>query len=130
LSQYSRDRYNSYDYCARAKAFEWLLRIPEVLYVATRETLLAAAQQLAAKDAWESFHFAAMFSQFGDYAAEQAVLRSALAALPAEQRYDSFRRELGNLAAVAEANCHLCDGEVDLARQSMEAVQEIPDDVS
>ena len=128
LSQYSRDRYNSYEYCARANAFEWLFRIPQALYAATRAELLDAAQQLAAKDTWESLHFAALFSQFGDYPAEEVVLRAAAAALPAEQRYDSFRRELGNLATIAEANSRLCSGEVDSARRAMDAIQEIPDD--
>ncbi len=123
FSEYRRDSNNSYDYDSRSKMFAWLFRVPSPLYARVRSTLLEAAQKLAVKDVWESFHFAALFAQFGDYAAEQAVLTTALNSVPDEKRLDNSRKVLTNLATMAGVNACLVDGQTQRASDLMGTIQ-------
>lgn len=106
LGQHDRDRYNSYSY-DRKRMFEWLHELPKETFQRVAGDLLDSAKQLAERDAWESCHFASLFSWFGAFQQEREVLETVIQSLPQEARHDNFRGELNQLASNAAANVDL-----------------------
>jgi hypothetical protein len=107
LTKYDRDRYNSYESCHRAYMFEWLSQIPNSVYPSLRPQLVSAATALAQKDAWESLHFASIFSEHFDFDAEHDTLIAAQRGLEGERSSEQFANTLNQLASVAAANSKL-----------------------
>ena len=104
LSNYERDRYNTYQYQDRARFFDWLLRIPQPVYDKVQTDLADSAYKLAERDPWEVCHFAALFSRFGDHDIEAEVLRRASGALSGRKSIDTLQRALNRIRRAGMAN--------------------------
>ena len=111
LAYHDRDRYNYYGYSKRLLFFKWLHQLPAATYQSIADDLLASALQLAKRDAWESCHFASLFSHFRAFQYEQNVLETAANALPKEPRHEAFRTKLQQLAMIAAGNASLQTGD-------------------
>ncbi len=114
--------YHQHSFRKRAKMFEWLHQIPYTTYAHLKPVLLDAAQQVAAKYAWESYLFSSLFAKYGDYVEEETILKAAADSLDGEKRDEKFQRKLRNLQAVAAANACLQDQNLLVARQLLSQV--------
>ena len=112
LAYHDRDRYNYYGHSKRLRCFEWLHKLPAATYQSIADDLLVSALQLAKRDAWESYHFASLFSHFRAFQYEQNVLETAANALPEEPRREAFRIKLQQLAMIAAGNASLQTGDI------------------
>jgi hypothetical protein len=107
LARHDRDQLNYYGYSPRSRMFEWLHQLPVATYGRVADDLLVSARATAERDAWESCHFASLFSHFRAFRYEQSVLEAAATALSQEPRFESVRTTLLKLAAVAAGNLSL-----------------------
>ena len=112
LAYHDRDSYNYYGYSKRLLFFKWLHQLPAATYQIIADDLLASALQLAKRDAWESYHFASLFSHFRAFQYEQDVLETAANALPKEPRYEASLTKLQQLAMIAAGNASLQTGDI------------------
>ena len=115
LAIHDRDHYNYYGYSKRLRMFEWLHKLPEETYKNAADDLLASARKMAERDAWETCHFASLFSHFRMFRHEQSILEAIANALPEEPRYESFRTSLYQLAILAAGNEALQADKVEVA---------------
>jgi hypothetical protein len=116
LGRHDRDRFNHYTYSRRCRMFEWLHELPAETYQSVAGDLLASAKEMAERDAWESCHFASLFTHFRAFRYEQTVLETAANTLPEEPRHESFRASLQQLAMVAAGNAALQAGDTEAAK--------------
>jgi hypothetical protein len=107
LARHDRDHLNHYGDSPRSRMFEWLHQLPVATYERVADDLLASNRATAERDAWESCHFASLFSHFRAFRYEQSVLEAAANALSQEPRFESVRASLLKLAAVAAGNASL-----------------------
>jgi hypothetical protein len=107
LARHDRDHLNYYGHSPRGHVFEWLHQLPVATYGRVADDLLASAKAVAERDAFESCHFASLFSHFRAFRYEQSVLEAAANALSQELRFESVRATLLKLAAVAAGNASL-----------------------
>ena len=117
LARYHRDRYNHYGYSKRFRMFKWLHQLPVAAYQRVADDLLAAARQVAQRDAWEACHFASLFARFRMFRYEQCVLEAVANALPEEPRQETFRTSLHQLAMIADGNAALQTDDAGLAEK-------------
>ena len=115
LATHDRDHYNYYGHSERLRMFEWLHKLPEETYQNAADDLLASARKMAKRDAWETCHFASLFSHFRMFRYEQIVLEDIANALPKEPRHESFRTSLYQLAILAAGNAALQADKVEMA---------------
>ena len=111
LAHHDRDRSNYYGHSERLRFFKWLHQLPAATYQSIADDLLVSALQLAKRDAWESRHFASLFSHFRAFQYEQNVLETATNALAKEPRHEAFRTKLQQLAMIAAGNASLQTGD-------------------
>lgn len=122
LTDYERDKYNSFDHQQHARFFEWLHSIPQATFTTTREVLLTAARAVAKRDPWEACHFCSLFVRFNDHIAEQEILRTAKAATEGEKSEERFGTLLQNLAHAAAANSCKFAGQKDEAEAELRQI--------
>ena len=108
IAYHDRDRSNYYGHF---RFFKWLHQLPVATYQSIADDLLVSALQLAKRDAWESRHFASLFSHFRAFQYEQNVLETATNALAKEPRHEAFRTKLQQLAMIAAGNASLQTGD-------------------
>lgn len=125
LGYYTWDHCNSYEGSRRSEMFQWLHKIPYSVYLEAKPDLRKSAKELATKDAWESCHFASLFGQFGDYAAEQEILEIASNSISGEKRYEQVKERLDLLNTVATTNTHLQNGDFELATEAISEIKEL-----
>lgn len=115
LAMHNRDRLNSYSHSDRGWMFQWLHAMPQKAFVSAANDILERAKQHAAKDYWESWHFASLYSHFHLYAYERAVLEAACDGLPQEARNDKERERIATVIALVSANESLNRGDESVA---------------
>ena len=111
LAYHDRDRYNYDGHSERLRFFEWLHQLPAATYQLVADDLLDSAQKLAKRDAWESCHFANLFTRFCAFRYEQNVLETAANALPEEPRHKELCTKLQQFAMIAAGNASLQAGD-------------------
>ena len=124
LAIHDRDHYNYYGYSERLRMFEWLHKLPEETYQNVADDLLASARKMAKRDAWETCHFASLFSHFRMFRYEQIVLEDIANALPKEPRNESFRTSLYQLAMLAAGNEALQANKVEMADTCLSKIKD------
>ncbi|XCN71113.1 MAG: hypothetical protein Q3M24_12375 [Candidatus Electrothrix aestuarii] len=116
LGRCDRDRNNYYGHSRRGWMFNWLHRLPQSTFQQAAKELLTSACEMAKRDAWESCHFASLFSSFGAFREEQIILAAAAHSLSDEPRYKSFRSNLKQLKKIAAGNAAVQSGDQEAAK--------------
>jgi hypothetical protein len=111
LGRYDRDRYNSYGDSKRDRMFAWLHSLSLDGFQLVADSVMAAAQEMAKRDHWESFQFASVFSRFGAFHSEEDVLVAVAKALPQEAKWEDFHNNVTQVAAIAAGNALLQAGD-------------------
>ena len=119
LTRYRRDPYNGYESTSRDQAFAWLRRVPAAAYAELRQDLIDSCRSVAARDAWEALHFAELFTERNDFAAEQVVFHASAEGVGDEPRATGFRELIHDLASVSMANTCLQAGNIEAAERAI-----------
>jgi len=122
LAMHDRDRLNSYSH-DRRQMFNWLHNLPPAVFASVAADLFEQAKKLAARDFWESWHFASLFSYFGFYGYEREVLTTIRDAYPPEPRLDEARTTMAAVADVVSAIEQLSLGNSEDANRSFESAR-------